>query len=63
MGTDLNPTENTFGGDPEKMSNAGQNVSLIGHLRPKPCHRRVPRLYPVPIGFNAFLFGKEGVSN
>ena len=32
-GTDLNPTENAFGGDPEKMSNEGHVLSLIGHLR------------------------------
>ena len=35
MGTDLNPTENAFGGDPEKMSNGGRVLSHIGHLRPQ----------------------------
>ena len=35
MGTDLNPTENAFGGDPEKMSNEGRVLSIIVHLRPQ----------------------------
>ena len=35
MGRDLNPTENAFGGDPEKMSSEGHVLSLIGHLRPQ----------------------------
>ena len=35
MGTDLNPTENAFGGDPEKMYNEGRVLSLIVHLRPQ----------------------------
>ena len=32
-GTDLNPTENTFGGDPEKMFNSDAFVR-VEHLRP-----------------------------
>ena len=72
MGTDLNPTESTFGGDPEKMSNEGQNVPLIGHLRPQALPQagtpdETPHekskifpagtpIYPVPISFNTFLF-------
>ena len=33
-GTDLNPTENTFGGDPEKCSNSDEPVR-VEHLRPQ----------------------------
>ena len=35
LGTELSPTENAFGGDPEKMSNEGHVLSHIGHLRPQ----------------------------
>ena len=47
-GTDLNPTENAFGGDPEKMSNEGRALSLIGHLRPQaPPQAGTPDAAPV----------------
>ena len=67
-GTDLNPTENTFGGDPEnltppKILSAGTpkkcstrtHPSELNICAPKP-RERGPRLDPVPVGFNAFLF-------
>ena len=63
-------------GDGAKMSNEGQNASLIGHLRTQtPPQAGTPDatpyekskifpagtpIYPVPIGFNAFLFGEGG---
>ena len=55
MGTELNPTENTFGGDPEKMFILGRTPPRLNICAPKP-RRRGPRLDPVPICFNAFLF-------
>ena len=77
MGTDLNPTENAFGGDPEKMSNEGHVLSLIGHLRPQappqvgdpgcsPSRKsrifaRGPRFTPSPIVPTRSCSGKEGV--
>ena len=64
MGTDLNPTENTFGRDPEKMSNEGQNVSLLDICAPKPCRRRVPPALPRPHWFQHVpVLVKEGASN
>ena len=65
-GTDLNPTENAFGGDPEKMSNEGHVSFLIGHLRPQAPPQVGTPIYPVPYCPNAFLFGggeKEGVQH
>ena len=54
MGTDLNPTENTFGGDPEKNVHSRTHLSELNICAPMP-RERVPRLDPVPVGFNAFL--------
>ena len=48
-GTDLNPTENAFGGDPEKMSNEGQHASLIGHLRTQPPSKMGTPALPRPL--------------
>lgn len=38
------------------MSNEGKNMSLIGHLRTHTPPQAGTLLYPVPIGFNTFLF-------
>ena len=56
MGTDLNPTENAFGGDPEKMFKWGKQRPHLNICAPKPHRRWGPRLYPVPYCPNAFLF-------
>ena len=55
MGTDLNPTENAFGGDPEKMFKLGRTRPSLNIYAPMP-RKRGPRLDPVPVGFNTFLF-------
>ena len=52
-GTDLNPTENTFGGDPEKMFILGRTRPRLNICAPMPHRRCGPRLDPVPVGFNA----------
>ena len=48
MGTGLNPTENTFGGDPEKMFKRERTRSRLNIYACK-------KLNPVPVGFNTFL--------
>ena len=54
MGTNLNPTENTFGGDPEKMF---KRVRVRSRLNIYACKK----LNPVPVCFNAFLVrGRRG---
>ena len=40
-GTGLNPTENTFGGDPEKMFNSDESVR-VEHLRPHAPRAGIP---------------------
>ena len=47
-------------GTGQKCSNVGIICPHLNICAPKPHQRWVPRLYPVPIGFNAFLFGEGG---
>ena len=53
-GTGLNPTENTFGGDPENMFKRALERSRLNIYACK-------KLNPVPVGFNAFLVLEGGV--
>ena len=53
-GTGLNPTENTFGGDPEEMFKRALERSRLNIYACK-------KLNHVPVGFNAFLVLEGGV--
>ena len=43
-------------GDGAKMFNGGQDMPAIEHLRAHTPSKMGPPFYPVPVGFNAFLF-------
>ena len=59
-GTGLNPTENTFGGDPEKNVHSRTHSSELNICAPMPHRRCGPRLDPVPVSFNTFLVREGG---